>query len=424
MKNLRVSTYKFQSLYNSRRFSMSKLREKKMFNWVFWIALLGVGGVILVAAVFLHQLNQRKNELAEIIRANPTTTAIVAYTMDELGQPVNDGSEVFYNADTPLVLASTMKTVILAAYEDAVERGELDPNEQVTIAELEKYYLPRTDGGAHAAGLATLGLATDAEGFARDQAAKISLDDIARIMIHNSGNAETDYLMARMGAERIAATMSTAGLKHHTPFHSILGISLAMFNHEIPLTDAEQRQALLSEVANGDFTTLEALADLYLHDSNWRAAQLAFMKSEAFTAAAGQMGWDGQVEASRLFPKGTAREYAHLMAQIASGRLISPIVSARIQQKLESTPADDPMRLLFHQRYGAKDGVTAGALTLVSYAVPKSGPLAGQTRVVVILTNGLPYEAWLNLLQFQSIYLLQADLAKKSGTFDGGMALR
>jgi hypothetical protein len=76
------------------------------------------------------------------------------------------------------------------------------------------------------------------------------------------------------------------------------------------------------------------------------------------------------------------------------------------------------MRLLFHQRYGAKDGLTAGVSTLASYAVPKRGPLAGQTRVVVVLTNALPYETWSKLFTYQSIYLLQADLAKGTTIID------
>ena len=394
-----------------------------MAQWVLWFVLLVAGLTLVGGAVFIYQANQHKKELAEIIRANPNA-AVVAYTLDEHGQPVMDGSEVFYNPDTPLVLASTMKIVILAAYANAVERGDFDPNELVAIGDLEAYYLSHTDGGAHTSGLASLGLAADTDGFARDRAAKISLDDIARIMIHYSGNAETDYLMAHLGQERLAAILTAAGLEHHTPFHSILGITLSMFNHEAPLTEAARRQSLLNGVANGDFSALEALADLYLHNPEWRSAQLAFMKSEAFTDAANQMGWEGQVVASHLIPKGTAREYAHLLAEIASGKFINPTVSARIQQILETSPADDPMRLLFHRRYGAKDGVTAGVLNLVSYAAPKSGALTGQTRVVVILTNYLPYQAWVNLLQFQSIYLLQADLAKGTGILNGELALK
>jgi D-alanyl-D-alanine carboxypeptidase len=403
---------------------MSKISGKKMLQGTMWIILVVAGLAVVGATVFIYAADRQKKALAETIRAHPDTTAVVVYTLDKRGQPVLDGSEVFYNADTPLVLASTLKTVILAAYETAVEQGELDPNELVAIADLEAYYLPQTDGGAHAAGLASLGLSAHGDGFASDQATKIALDDIACIMIHHSGNAETDYLMMRLGPERITNVLKTAGLEQHTQFHSILGITLVMFNHEAPLTDAAQRHTLLAEIANNDFSTLEALADHYLHDPAWRAAQLAFMKSPAFTESASQMGWNGQVSASQLFPKGKAREYAHLMAQIASGQFISPAVSARIQQKLETSPADDPMRLLFHHRYGAKDGVTAGVLTLVSYAAPKSGALAGKTRVVVIFANDLPYEAWANLLQFQSIYLLQADLAKGVGILNGELALK
>jgi D-alanyl-D-alanine carboxypeptidase len=403
---------------------MSKIAGLKMFGWVLWIVLSVAVLVIMGTLFLLYQANQQKKALTETIRANPNTTAVVAYTLDEQGQPVMDGTEVFYSADIPLVLASTMKTIILAAYEDAVERGKLDPEEQISIADLEAYYLPKTDGGAHVAGLASLGLAADADGFARDRTATLSLDEIARIMIHNSGNAETDYLMARLGSERISTTMEVAGFKNHTPFHSILGITLAMFNHESPLIEINRRQSLLAEVAEGNFNTLEAMSELYLNNPAWRSAQLAFMQSEEFTAVANQMGWEGQVAANQLFPQGTAREYAQLMAQIASGKFISPVISARIQQKLESSPADDPMRLLFHQRYGAKDGSAAGVLTLVSYSVPKSGALNGKTRVVVILTNDLPYQTWANLLQFQSIYMLQSDLAKGVGIFNGELVLK
>jgi D-alanyl-D-alanine carboxypeptidase len=386
--------------------------------WISGIALLAVGAAITGLVIYIDQLSRRKSELAEYIRLNPDTTAIVAYSIDERGEWVEDGYELFLNADHPLVVASTMKIIVLAAYAEAVVRGELDPQEHVSSADVERYFLPGTDGGAHAAGLKSLGLATDESGFARDPAAKIALDEIARIMIHNSGNAETDYLIARMGTERIALVMALAGMEHHTPLQPVLGVTLAMFNHEAALASVEQRRALINAAANGDFSALQSLMDLYLHDPSWRAAQIAFMQSDEHLSIAGKMGWAGQVEASRLFPMGTAREYAYLMAKIATGQLISPEVCKRIQQKLESVPSDWPLRLLFHRRYGAKDGVTAGVLTLASYAIPKSGRAAGKSRVAVILANELPYETWSTQLQAQGIYLLQADIARASGVFD------
>ena len=235
---------------------MSKKTVKKMMQWIFGI---GLGIAIAAGGLVLFQANRGKKSLAEYIRAHPDSTAVVAYTLDENGQPVLDGSEIFHNPDAPLVLASTMKTVVVAAYEAAVERGELDPNEMVSIADLEQFYLPRTDGGAHATGLAKLGQATDADGFAKDPSLKILLDDIARIVVHNSGNAETDYLLSRLTQGQIATTLKAAGFEQHSPFHSLLGVSLAMMNHEAPLTDAAQRQALVAEVAAGDFSALENL---------------------------------------------------------------------------------------------------------------------------------------------------------------------
>lgn len=381
------------------------------------ILTVGVAGIAFASVYFTYQINHHKSQLAQTIRTNPDTTAVVAYTIDGKGEPVEDGKALFYNADSPLVMASIMKVVVLAAYENAVAQGELDPGEQVAIADLEMYFLPKTDGGAHVQGLASLGMATDTLGFARDQMRKISLDDIARIMIHYSGNAEADYLLARLRADQIEAVVATIGMKHQTPLHSILGITLAMFNHEAPLTNTEQRQILIRDIADGNFGAMGHLENLYLIDQNWRAAQIAFMQSDAFVAAAGQMGWDGQVESSQLFPKGTAREYARLLAKIASGQFTSSEVSSAMQEKLESVPAEWPLRLLFYRRFGAKDGVTAGVLSLASYAVPKYGPMAGRGRVVVILTNDLSYETWSRQVQSEGIFLLQTDLARATGVF-------
>ncbi len=214
----------------------------------------GVAGIAFASVYFTYQINHHKSQLAQTIRTNPDTTAVVAYTIDEQGEPVEDGKALFYNADSPLVMASIMKVVVLAAYENAVAQGELDPGEQVAIADLEMYFLPKTDGGAHVQGLASLGLATDTLGFARDQMRKISLDDIARIMVHYSGNAEADYLMERLGTEKVN---SIPGMEFHSPIRPILGVALAQLNHEGPLSNTEQRQELINAVERGDFSSLD-----------------------------------------------------------------------------------------------------------------------------------------------------------------------
>jgi D-alanyl-D-alanine carboxypeptidase len=386
-----------------------------------WIAILTLvlAGVIGGGIWLFIKTNNLKGGLADFILANPDSTAMTAYTFNENGDYVQDGSALFYNADQPLVMASAMKIIILAAYADAVVNGELDPNERILISDVEKYHLPMTDGSAHSTGLRSLGIQVDDLGFARDQTAMVTLDDLARIMIHYSGNAETDYLITRLGTEKIASVMQKAGLVHHTPIRLILGSTLAAFDHEIPSLSVSHLQDVIVEVSYGDTSYLDRLIELYLSDTQWRTAQIEFMLSINKSAVDGLDIWTYQTTAAELLPKGTAREYAQLMARIASGTFISPEVSELVQNSLETVPLDWILRALFLDRFGAKDGITAGVLTLASYGTPGRGPLKGQARVVVIVVTILPPDQWAEQVRFQGHYLLAIDLIKATGLFDG-----
>jgi D-alanyl-D-alanine carboxypeptidase len=385
------------------------------------ISFLVIGLVVLILGggtwYLFDQIDEKKADLAELILDHPGTMAVAAYTIDAEGEFVNDGNSIFYNADEQLVMASTMKIVVLAAYADAVVSGGLDPNESIQVADLERYYLPFTDGGAHATGLNSIGVDTDEDGFARDRSAAIILDDIARIMMHYSGNAETDYLIARLGMDRIAAVMQEAGLESHTPIRLTLGPALVIFNHETLSPSMDQLQQLVVDVSMGDTSYPDRLTELYLNDLAWREAQLEYMRSLDENTFSGLDAWAYQTEASLLLPQGTAREYARMMARIASGQFISSDVSGIMQQMLESVPSDWPLRVLYFDRFGAKDGVTAGVLTLAAYAVPKRGSLGEQWRVVVIILNSIPPDAWVEQLQLEGHYLLAIDLVRGMGVF-------
>ncbi len=369
----------------------------------FWRFLPLLAGILISAAalgagLLYGELNRKKKDLLDYLQSHPETTAIAAYTFDANGELVDDGASLFHNADTPFVMASTMKTVVLAAYADAVVAGALDPAERVAVREIERYYLPFTDGGAHKNGLARLGLGADEAGFAVDPGAAITLDDVARIMIHDSGNAEMDYLLSRLGSERMAAVMAKGGLAHHTPIRPVLEATLVMFNQEHAASPR----------------TPEERVRLYTENEDWRAAQIAYIRS-------GQVQTSLEDQAAvmeQMGARGTAREYAQVLARVASGRFISAEVSQRMQQMLESVPTDAPLRLLFYRRLGAKEGVVPGVLNLASYMTPKTGPLAGKSRVVVLLINGLPGGPWMSSMQYVSHFLVQADLARGAGGWD------
>lgn len=391
--------------------------EKIKTVWML-LSLLVVSGLLIGVIWFYNKLNNAKSELSDFILSNPESTSVVAYTFNENGELEEDGQTIFYNADKPLVVASVMKIVVLAAYADAVSNNEINPNENIPIGDIENYYLPMTDGGAHAMGLKNLGLEADDYGFARNPSETVTLDDIARIMIHFSGNAETDYLIGRLGFDRISLAMQNCGLKNHTPITFTLGVALATFNHENPSFSTSQIQSLVDQVSIGNTSQLDNFVELYLHNQEWRAEQIKFMSSLKDNSLSGLEMWDYQTRATQLLPKGTAREYAQMMAKIASGKLISPEASKIMQDKLESVQSDWILRALYYDRFGAKDGMTAGVLSLASYETPKRGLLHNLSRVGVIIANQLPPEKWAEQAQYQGHYLLPIDLAQATGEYN------
>lgn len=398
---------------------MVKIRGKRRVGKI----LLVVVGVILLIGCFVLVFLVRKGESALVgaIRANPSKSAVVAYTIDKQGNMIDDGQSISINPDTPLVTASIMKVIVLAAYESAVVNGELDANEMVPISDVERYYLPKTDGNAHANGLASLGIKTDDLGFALDRQASIKLDDIASIMIHYSGNAETDYLLQRIGIDEVN---SVAKMENHTAITPILRTGLALTNHEFANLETNQLNDMISRMVNGDEQLIRSMENNYLNNSSWRAMQLDFLRSNEYIKISNQLGWDGLVRASYLLPRGTAREYAALMAKIASGKMISQEVSRLMQQKLESNPYDGLLRALFYQKIGDKDGLTTGVISLVTYCTPKNGVMKGQTRVVVIISNDIDQKSWMSAYTGQGIYFLQKDLAMARGLFTELMDLQ
>ena len=386
--------------------------RKKIIYWLLIVFTVIIGGGI---GVVLNTVANMQQKLAGFIVEHPQETAVVTYTFDENGTIIEDGKALFHNADEPLIVGSVMKTVVLAAFAEMVVNGELDPNETVSVADWERYYLPTSDGGAHQSGVKSVGLQADELGFAVDQSATVTLDDLATMMMHYSGNASTDYLIERIGLERITAASQTY-LSHHTPISYKLGYALATLNHEAPFS-SEWLQQVLANVESGDSGDIERLMALYLHDEAWRKAQIEFVTNLSSMEMVGSEVWEYQTAAAQLLPKGTAREYAQMMAQIGSGQFISPQVSAIMQQKLETVPSDWPLRVLYYDRFGAKDGVTAGVLAAASYAVPKRSSLQGQSRVAVLFVNGLPPEQFAQQLQFQGHYLLPIELVQGKGNF-------
>jgi beta-lactamase class A len=135
--------------------------------------------------------SREKSDLIDWIAAHPEQVSLLVTGGGDAA------GELDWRAERSRPVGSTFKLVALAAYAREVAADRLDPAERVAQRDVERWYLEGTDGGAHERALA----ATPA-----DAGGTLSLDEVVRAMTEFSDNAATDYLLARLGRERVLET--------------------------------------------------------------------------------------------------------------------------------------------------------------------------------------------------------------------------
>jgi beta-lactamase class A len=182
----------------------------------------------------LPQVPQEARPAAAYLLQNPDDVGLVAY---EVGR---ETEAITLNADAPLPLASVVKVIHLLAYAEAVQVGVLAPESPVPLAEIERYYLPNSDLGAHPQSVAAL----REEERVSEAPPSVALEDVPRMMTELSSNAATDYLHMLLGQERIEQTALSLGLTQQTAPCPFLGQFLLMANGN---GNAPSIQTLLNE---------------------------------------------------------------------------------------------------------------------------------------------------------------------------------
>ena len=313
---------------------------------------------------------------------HPQTVGLAAYRVGQQAEGV------FLNADIPMPLASVVKIIHLVAYAEAVAAGQLNPLSAVSLAELENYYLPRSDLGAHQRAVAEL--AENGRTFADPP--QIVLDEVPWLMIRHSSNAATDYLHRLLGQAVIEQTAISLGLTSQTAPCPFLGQFLAMSNHV--------------RTANNDLLALEAyladpllygqevilLTDAFVTNEQFRADEIAWLADQRPSSSSTQEFFTAHLNA-----QGSARDYAALMARLAQNGL-SNGESSFIARRFLEWPMHFEVNQEQFYNLGYKNGRLPGSLTTVYYAYP-----VGEATPIVIalfyrnLPNAL-YRNWRNSL--------------------------
>ncbi|WP_317629098.1 serine hydrolase [Peribacillus butanolivorans] len=127
---------------------------------------------------------------------------------------LNDEKWVNVNANTVLPLASTVKIIVAIEYAQQAAVGQINPEQEVKLADLDRFYVPKTDGGAHEAWITQVKKDKEID--------RVPISEVVNGMIAYSSNANTDYLIFMLGLQNINHVPESLGITNHEPMYPIV----------------------------------------------------------------------------------------------------------------------------------------------------------------------------------------------------------
>ncbi|PRS26631.1 serine hydrolase [Bacillus pumilus] len=303
------------------------------------IGLVVIGVVILYVVVqvllYKRDMKKTKEDLLTFVTKNKKEVSV---TIIE-----NDDVVLEWNADQKTPLASTMKLMVLFHFVKAVSSGDIKLDEKVTLSDIERFYIDRTDGGAHTYWLEV-----------NDFSEHATLLDVAKGMMQFSSNACTDYLIDLLDLEKINDQMKQAGLTEHDelmPLTPKLLWSSYVSNH--------RRDALkkMSGVTDEQYKSLmiEIFNIMKNNPEQKKALEEKLMKKNLLSLRI-------QSLLTQKMTKSTTNQYAHLMKRLQDELLTTEEKSLFSQIVLGETFKKETDQYLWY-----KGGATLFVFTAALY---------------------------------------------------------
>lgn len=147
-------------------------------------------------------MNKTKDDIIKFMGENPG--------MWSMSLIRNDNEIINYNKDKIIPLASTVKIIFAVAFVNAVRNKSLNPDELISVEEVDLLYLKNTDGNAHNAWKENEQIGSE-----------VSLKEIAKGMMKYSSNACTDFIYYKLGKSKISEVIREYSLVQHTDIYPI-----------------------------------------------------------------------------------------------------------------------------------------------------------------------------------------------------------
>lgn len=326
-------------------------------------------------------------DVLDYIVAHRERVSLAAYQVD------NPAGGIYHRADEPQPLASSVKSLVLYEYARQVAEGRLSENERVALSAIEVFYIANSDGGAHPAAVNEL-----RERGQIDEHGRISLANVARVMIKHSDNAATDYLIDRLGRDNVSGIPSRLGLPGLEAPFPLCGIFVVWLDKSVPV----DRRTL----ADRSFAVAQRLKSDPLYrkqvQDRW-GKEVPTFKEASF------------LKLAKSDNRGTTRAFAGLMSQVYQTSPAIPAAIARPMRAALEWPLENPENQKFFDALGVKGGSLPGLLTSAMFIKAKKQPTA---RVVSLFFRDLPMPVYLHISQTAVQQAFEFRLALDEGFFE------
>jgi D-alanyl-D-alanine carboxypeptidase len=264
----------------------------------------------------------------------------------------NDTIISYLNENKLMPLASTFKILVAIEFAKQVGSYLIDKNMYVPLSELDKYYLPKTDGDAHPNWLA---YERKNDHIRNDS---VRLIDVARGMIMYSSNANTEFLLDVLGVNNVRSNVSLFGLKNHTAIFAPPA-SLLMYQNPKDI-DEDKILKAISKIKDEEYARhVYSLHVQLKHNPEFKSS----FRPQDLTPEM-QKVWSDRLPAS------TTKDYARLANLLNNRKYLSEEAYKVISEVMEYLMEYQSFQNAF-KHYGAKGGNTAFVLTHVTYLKTK-----------------------------------------------------
>lgn len=316
-----------------------------MFIKILIVICLVIGAIIFFTGkkIQMETKEDNPNKIVDFIKENMNNEQ-VSFSLNE-----KNNNSIRINEKSKLPLASTVKIIVAIEYARQAAEGLIDPTELVHIHTLETFYIPKSDGGAHPAWLSEL-----------PQTEEVTLEEIVKGMIKYSSNANTEFLMQKLGLSNINNLLEKMEMSNHDELYPIAS---ALF---IPVHLKQQgltKPQILNKLEAMTIEEYRSLAN-EIHE-NWRKQPLSSKEKNqrySFIGTKFQKIWSDRL------PGSTTEDYINLMQKINSKQFFSNKIHRHLDPIMEQFPQQEGIDYI-----GKKGGSTAFVLTIALYAQDNEG---------------------------------------------------